>query len=126
MKSASDIAAWIEECRKRFPSKAKRENIEHRRKLEEKLQASRRALAEAETAKQRVGEARNDGEDAKEEAEVSLKLQDLKRRLRKQQRQIRIAQSKRLRSKSEANHFFFFLPVLRLYATRWVMTDLRS
>lgn len=104
LKSASDIAAWIEERRKRFPTKAKRENLEHRRKLEEKLQASRRALAEAETAKQMVREARNDGEDAKEEAEVLLKLKDLKRRLRKQQRQIRTAKAKILRSKSEANH----------------------
>lgn len=104
MKSAPDIAAWIEERKKRFPTKAKRENLEHRRKLEEKPQASRGALAEAENAKQRVREVRNHGEDSKEEVEVLLKLQDLKRRLRKQQRRIRTAEAKTLRSKSETNH----------------------
>lgn len=95
MKSASDIAAWIEERRTRFPTKARRE---------EKLQASRRALAEAETTKQRAMEARNDGEDAKEDSEVLLKLRDLKRRLRKHGRRIRVVEAKASRSKFEANH----------------------
>lgn len=95
MKSASDIAAWIEERRTRFPTKARRE---------EKLQASRRALAEADTTKQRTMEARNDGEDAKEESEVLLKLRDLKRRLRKHGRRIRVVEAKASRSKFEANH----------------------
>lgn len=83
MKSASDITAWIEERRKRFPTKARREHQdEHQRKLEEKLLASQRALAETETARQRDREARNDGKDAKEKGEVLLKLKDVKRRLK--------------------------------------------
>lgn len=54
MKSASDVTAWILDRRKRFPTKARRENQdEHQRNLEEKILASRRALAETETAKQR-------------------------------------------------------------------------
>lgn len=104
LKSASDITAWIEERRKRFPTKARRENQdEHQRKLEEKQLLSRRALAETETTRQRDREARKDGKDGKEEGEVLLKLKDLKRRLKKQDRRIRNAEAEALRLKSEAN-----------------------
>lgn len=104
MRSASDITAWIEERRKRFPTKARREHQdEHQLKLEEKLLASQQALAETETARQRDREAENDGKDAKEEDEVLLKLKDIKRRLKKQARRIRTAEAKALRLKSEAN-----------------------
>lgn len=104
LKSASDITAWIEERRKRFPTKARRENQdEHQRNLEEKLQASRRALAETEAAKQRGRGVISDGKDAKEESELLLKLKDLKRRLIKQGRRIRAAEAKAMRLKSEAS-----------------------
>lgn len=103
MNSASDITAWIEERRKRFQKKARRENQdEHQRNLEEKLLASRRALAEAENTKQRGRGVINDGEDAKEEGEVLLKLKDLKRRLIKQGMRICAAEAKAMRLKSEA------------------------
>lgn len=104
LKSASDITAWIEERRKRFPTKARRENQdEHQRNLGGKLLASGRALAETETAKQRVRGLINDGEDAKGEGELLLKLKDLKRRLIKQGRRIRAAEAKAMRLKSESN-----------------------
>lgn len=104
LKSASDITAWTEERRKRFPTKARRGNQdEHQHNLEGKLLASRRALAETETAKQRGRGVINDGEDANDEVELLLKLKDLKRRLIKEGRRIRAAEAKAMRLKSEAN-----------------------
>lgn len=124
LQSFADIAAWIQERKNRFPTKARmEEQKENQRQLKASQQAKRQALKESNKSKELAkpmekqkpttnfkGEAESkDGEKGcivtAEAAKSKSKLEKLRKELRKQEKRIAKAEAKASRLQSEANKY---------------------
>ena len=124
LQSFADIAAWIQERKNRFPTKARmEEQKENQRQLKVSQQAKRQALKESNKSKELAkpmekqkpttnfkGEAESkDGEKGcivtAEAAKSKSKLEKLRKELRKQEKRIAKAEAKASRLQSEANKY---------------------
>ncbi|KAJ9195470.1 hypothetical protein DTO166G4_3091 [Paecilomyces variotii] len=119
LQSQADIAAWIEERKKRFPTK---QRVEERKKAQEEAQRARNEALkqkqkQREEAKQRQKEARAKQEQAKEErkaaaegsadpldaaAKARLKADKLRRKLMKEEKRVAKAEADAERARLEA------------------------
>lgn len=124
LRSFADIAAWIEERKNRFPTKARvEEQKENQRQLKASQQAKRQALKESTKPKQpaKPVEKQKQTTEVKEEAKSKdgekecavtteaakskAKLEKLRKELRKQEKRIAKAEAKASRLESEANKY---------------------
>lgn len=124
LQSFADIAAWIQERKNRFPTKARVEKQkENQRQLKTSQQAKRQALKESTKPKQlaKPVEKQKQTTEVKEEAESKdgemecavtaeaakskAKLEKLRKELRKQEKRIAKAEAKASRLDSEANKY---------------------
>ena len=104
MQSSSDIAAWIEERKKRFPTKARAGEIaERKRQLQEAQRASNQARKDLKEQqhKKKPKEANIDPNDAA--AKAKLKAEKLRKQLRKEEKRIARAEAQAARIKNEAS-----------------------
>ncbi|KAL9611799.1 MAG: hypothetical protein Q9167_003567 [Letrouitia subvulpina] len=99
LQSASDIAAWIDERKKRFPTKARlAESREKQRKVKEERQQKRKEQIQERKTAQREATAQN--RDLKEEeykdeaAKAKLRIEKLRKRLEKAERRAARAEAK--------------------------------
>lgn len=124
LQSFADIAAWIQERKNRFPTKARiEEQKENQRQLKASQQAKRQALKESNKPKQLLKpmEEQKPTTKVKEEAESKdgeigcvvtteaakskAKLEKLRKELRKQEKRIAKAEAKASRLQSEADKY---------------------
>ncbi|KAL8920176.1 MAG: hypothetical protein Q9208_006422 [Pyrenodesmia sp. 3 TL-2023] len=108
LQSSSDIASWIEERRKRFPTAARKAEsdarLEKTRQEREQKREERKQAFEAEKLfKRQLKTLKNDKQAATEKAK--LKVERLRRKLEKEERRIAKAEAKHLKSSApEAEH----------------------
>ena len=87
LKSAADIAAWIEERKKRFPTKARAdETAKHKQKMMEEAKAAKLQRKDDNKKKQR--EADHKCQDLDKEAKVKMKAEKLRKQYEKAQRRV--------------------------------------
>lgn len=110
MQSSADIASWIEERRKRFPTAARKaENDARLEKIrqerEQKREEKKQAFEAERLFKRQLKTLENDKQAAREKAK--LKVEKLRRKLEKEERRIAKAEAKSLkRSAPKAEHRF--------------------
>ncbi|KAL8660412.1 MAG: hypothetical protein Q9202_006577 [Teloschistes flavicans] len=100
LQSSTDIASWIEERKKQFPTAARKaEKDAIRQKVREEREEKRRAqLAEKRAGRLRVRQQRTLDKDKQAAAEkAKLKVEKLRKRLEKEERRIAKAESKTLK-----------------------------
>ena len=94
LKSASDIAAWIEERKKRFPTKARAdEAAKQKQKMMEEARAAKSLRKE--DVKKRREEAERKRKDLDEEAKVKLKAEKLRKQYEKAQKRVAEMEAKK-------------------------------
>ncbi|KAI4171924.1 MAG: hypothetical protein LQ348_006839 [Seirophora lacunosa] len=110
LQSSSDIASWIQERKKRFPTAARRaENDARAEKLqqerEQKKEEKRHALEAERLLKRQLRTLEKDKQAATEKAK--LKVEKLRRKLEKEERRVAKAEAKSLKRsapEAESNH----------------------
>ncbi|KAL8664806.1 MAG: hypothetical protein Q9168_007838 [Polycauliona sp. 1 TL-2023] len=107
LQNPDDIASWLEERRKRFPTAAKKAEKEERlRKEREEREEKRRAERLLERQKRTLEKDKQDVQQDKQDAaaKAKLKVEKLRKRLEKEERRIAKSEAKSLkRSKSDAD-----------------------
>ena len=105
LQSPSDIAAWLEERKKRFPTKARAEEVaERKRKLQEAQKAANEARKEKQDKRKAEIKEKQKPEDPNEAAQkAKLKAEKLRRQLKREEKRIARAEAEAAKAKKEAN-----------------------